>query len=243
MAAGQVPVRHAEGLVHGFLTLRSLEGKLLAEGDLIQNVRGDRVTSRLVFHFKDGSLHDDVAVFAQRGTFRLLSDHLVQKGPAFEHPVDMMLNGSTGKVTVRYTEDGKEKTAEDTMKVTPNLANGYLPVLLKNLSSSGGERRLSMVVPTPKPKMVTLLVRPQGKERFVTGEVSREAMHYSVHFDLGGVTGVLAGLFGKQPPDMQVWILEGEAPAFIKSEGPLAPGGPVWRIELASPTWPKGDSQ
>jgi len=27
------------------------------------------------------------------------------------------------------------------------------------------------------------------------------------------------------------WILEGEAPAFLKFEGPLYEGGPIWRIE------------
>lgn len=72
-----VTVRHAEGLVHGFLSLRSPDGKIIASGDLIQNARGDRVTSRLVFHFRDGSTHDETAVFSQRGQFLLLSDHLV----------------------------------------------------------------------------------------------------------------------------------------------------------------------
>lgn len=47
--SAQVPVRHQEGLVHGFLALRTLQGETIADGDLIQNVRGDRVTSRLVF--------------------------------------------------------------------------------------------------------------------------------------------------------------------------------------------------
>jgi hypothetical protein len=40
-----VAVRHAEGLVHGFLSLRTLDGTPLADGDLIQTSRGDRVTS------------------------------------------------------------------------------------------------------------------------------------------------------------------------------------------------------
>ena len=35
-AAGQVAVHYSEGLVHGFLVLRSLEGETLAHGDLIQ---------------------------------------------------------------------------------------------------------------------------------------------------------------------------------------------------------------
>jgi len=48
----QVTARHAEGLVHGFLSLRTLDGELLADGDLLQTSRGTRVTSRLVFTSK-----------------------------------------------------------------------------------------------------------------------------------------------------------------------------------------------
>src|SRR5262245_28509543 len=107
-----VGVRHSEGLVHGFLTLKTLDGTLLADGDLLQSARGSRVTSRLVFHFKDGSLHDETAVFSQRQQFRLLSDHLVQKGPSFPHPVDMKIDAVKGQVTVQYTEDkGEQKVA------------------------------------------------------------------------------------------------------------------------------------
>src|SRR5438128_10976786 len=66
-SAEPVVVRHVEGLVHGFLSLRSPEGAVIANGDLIQDTRGGRVTSRLVYHFKDGSLQDETAVFSQRG--------------------------------------------------------------------------------------------------------------------------------------------------------------------------------
>jgi hypothetical protein len=57
-------------------------------------------------------------------------------------------------------------------------------------------------------------------------------IHYVVKPEIGGLSGVLAPLVGKQPPDTHVWILEGAAPAFVKSEGPLYVGGPVWRIEV-----------
>ena len=64
-------------------------------------------------------------------------------------------------------------------------------------------------------------------------------MHYVVKVEVGGLTGVFASLLGKQPPDTHVWILEGEAPAFVRSEGALALGGAIWRIELVSPVWPR----
>lgn len=235
--SAQVTVHHKEGLVHGFLALKTLQGEVLAEGDWIQNVRGNRVTCQLVFHFKDGSLHDEVAVFSQSGHFRLLSDHLVQKGPAFPHPIDMAVDGTSGKVTVRYEEDGKEKEATKQLQLPPDLANGVILILLKNISSSVPETRVGFVAPTSKPRLVNLVITPHGEEEFSTGSMHRKAMHYVVKVDIGGLTGAFAELLGKQPPDTNVWILEGEAPTFIKSEGPLGFGGPVWRIELVSPVW------
>lgn len=78
-----VPVRHTEGLMHGFLLLRTLDGKSLADGQITQDARGDRVTAHLIFRFKDGSIYEERTIFSQRGSFRLLSDHLIQKGPSF----------------------------------------------------------------------------------------------------------------------------------------------------------------
>jgi hypothetical protein len=37
LPADQVPVRHTEGLIHGFLVLRDLDDNILASGDLSQS--------------------------------------------------------------------------------------------------------------------------------------------------------------------------------------------------------------
>src|ERR1700686_1984578 len=81
-----VPVRHVQGTQHGFVVLRSLDGTALADGDSIQTVRGEQVTTQTIFHFRDRSLYDETAVFSQRGTYRLLSYRLVQRGPTFSGP-------------------------------------------------------------------------------------------------------------------------------------------------------------
>jgi len=44
----------------------------------------DTVTSRLVFHFKDGSVYEDSTTFIQNGSFKLLEDHVIQKGTTFQ---------------------------------------------------------------------------------------------------------------------------------------------------------------
>lgn len=239
MRAETVAVRHPEGVVHGFLVLRTLTGETLADGDLVQVARGDRVTSRLMFHFKDGSVHDETAIFSQRHNFRLLNDHLVQKGPAFQHPMEVSIDGSTGQITVRSTgDDGKEKVVTERLDLPPDVANGLVLTLLKNLASDASQTKVSMVAATPKPRLVKLAIAPQGEEPFSVGGSSRKATHFVVKVEIGGAAGLVAPLLGKQPLDTHVWILGGEAPAVVKLEGPLYFGGPIWRIELASPVWP-----
>ncbi len=241
MLADPVVVHHAEGMAHGFLVLQTLDGNVIADGDMIQVAKGNRMSVHITFHFKDGSLYEDTFAFTQRGTFRLLSDHLVEKGPAFKQQLDTSLDAATGKVTTNYTDsDGKEKADTDQMKLPPDLSNGMMPILLKNLQPGTEKTTVSMVVATPKPRLVKLIVTPVGEESFTVGEGTRKAEHYSVKIDLGGAAAVLAPIFGKEPPDTNVWIVGGEAPLFLKSEGPLFNGGPIWRIAPVFPVWPQG---
>lgn len=239
LPAEPVAVRHTEGLVHGFLVLRTLDGKTLADGELIQVAHGPRVTSRLVFRFRDGSLHDETTVFTQRQYFRLVHTRLVQKGPAFPRALEMSINRSRGLVVVRYTdEDGERKMEEERMDLPADLANGTILTLLKNLRP-GESATVSMIAATPKPRLVKLVMSPTGTARFSTGATGRQATHFVIEVEIGGVSGLLAPLLGKQPPDSHVWILPGKAPAFVRSEQPLYAGGSLWRIELTSPVWPQ----
>ncbi len=239
-AAGPVTVRFNEGLVHGFLSLSTLAGERLADGDLYQQVVGDRVTTRLVFHFDDGSLHEETAVYTQRRAFSLISDHLVQKGPTFPQPMDVSIDSQRRKVLVRYADDeGHEKTESASLDLPADLANGMVITLLKNLRPETPLTTVSFLAATPKPRLVQLEIRPAGEAAFAIGRSQRKATRYVMHVKIGGVTGVVAGLLGKQPADTSFWILGGEAPAFVKMEGPLYPDGPPWRIELASPSWPR----
>jgi len=240
LPASAVAVRYKEGTIHGFLVLSALDGTPLAEGDLTQVPDGDRITSRLTYHFKDGSRQEETTVFSQRGNFRLISYHLVQKGPAFPHPIDLSIAASTGRVTVQYTDDdGKEKTAVERLKLPPDLANGLVLTLLKNVRPDTPPAEVSMVVATPKPRLIKLVITAQGTEPFSLAGSSREAVHYVVKIEIGGIAGLVAPLLGKQPPDTHVWVLGGEAPAFVKSEGASCLGCPSWRVELVSPVWPR----
>jgi hypothetical protein len=238
-SASPVAVRYREGFIHGFLLLSTMEGTAIAAGDLTQVVRGDQVTTQITFRFKDGSRQEETTVFSQRGEFRLISYHLVQKGPAFKNASDLWVACGTGQVTVRYTDDGKEKVAHEHLALPPDLANGLIPMLLMNIRPGTEQIEVPMVVAAPKPRLVKVVVNAAGTEPFSLAGFSREAMHYVAKVDIGGVAGVVAPMVGKQPPDSQIWILGGEAPVVLKSESPAYAGGPMWRIELLSPVWPQ----
>jgi hypothetical protein len=124
------------------------------------------------------------------------------------------------------------------MELPPDVANGLTLTLLKNLRPNDPPATVSMVATTPKPRLVKLAIFPQGEDPFTTSGAKRLAIHYVLKVEIGGIEGKIAPLLGKQPPDIHVWVLGGEAPAFVKMEGPLFYGGPIWRIELASPVWP-----
>jgi len=224
--AETVPVRYPEGVSHGYLALRTLDGKTIADGDSIQVVRGDHVDNRMRFRFKDGSIYDETTVFSQRHTFRLLSDHVIQKGPTFQGPMDALIDTSSGQVTVHYTEDGKKKVVNETLDLPPDLANGIVFTLLKNLTSTG-VTIVSYVATTPKPRLVHLEIIPQAEEPFTNGIYKHKAVRYTVKVKIGGMAGVVAPLVGKQPPDTQAWIVRDGAPAFVKFEGPLYGEGPI----------------
>jgi hypothetical protein len=236
-ASAQVRVRHMEGTVHGFLVLRTLDGKVIANGDLTQVPKGNQLTSKIVFHFHDGSLHQETAVYRQRGIFRLLSYKLEQRGPSFKTPLEMSIDTATNQVIVRYEQDGKEQVKFEHMDLPQDLANGISSTLLKNLRPEDGAIKLSYVAATPKPRLVKLNVFSHGEDTFAIDGGHRKAIHWVVKIELGGVAGVVAPVLGKEPPDIHVWILQGEAPAFVREEGPMSNEGPVWRIELASPKW------
>jgi hypothetical protein len=244
--ADPVAVRYAQGAFHGFLELRSPDGQVVASGDATCVPHGDRLTAETVFHFKDGSVDDEVAVFTQRRAFQLISDHHIQKGPAFPHPMDVTIDVRSGTVTVRTPDkDGKEEVKIDHMKLPADLANGIVPQLIENLPienlrPDAAESSFSMVVMTPKPRVVKLVVTKVGEDSASVVGAPRKATHDEIKIDLGGIVGLVAPLIGKAPPNIQMWIIGGNAPTFAREIGPLYAEGPMMTIQLASPVW--GDS-
>src|SRR4030042_763471 len=155
LAAAPVPVRFAEGSLHGFLVLSTPKEILIASGDLLQVGRDGEVRSRLVFHFKDGSLFDETVVFTQRNVFTMQSYHLVQRGPVFPEDTEISLERASGKYRVKTKahKDGREKVLDGTLDLPLDAYTGMGLTVLKTLSSGAGETAHTVALP-PAPQLV-----------------------------------------------------------------------------------------
>jgi hypothetical protein len=240
LAAAPVPVRFPEGVTHGFLMLRTVDGNPIATGDLLQNGRGGKIESRMTFRFKDGSLFDETVVFTQQRVFALQSYHLVQRGPAFAEDTEISLQRESGKyyVKTKSHKDGREEAIDGKLELPLDVYNGLVITAVKNLPKGVGAN-IHLVAFTPKPLLIELEVEPAGEHKMMVGQLTKVASHYLLKPHPGPWLELFAKLLGRMPSDYHVWVITDGAPSFARFEGPLDPTGPVWRIELISPRWPE----
>jgi hypothetical protein len=232
-----VSVRYREGIARGFLVLRSQTGAILASGEFSQIPRGDTIKLRLVFHFRDGSLDDDTAVYAQKSTFRLITDRHIQRGRSFPEPLDITIDAGTQQVSIRGLSKSGEAAKTEHMDLPPDLANGLLFNLIKNLPKDSPRIEVSYLALSTKPRMVKLAIAMEKEQEFTIAGRPSKAVEWDVKPELGGLTGLVAPMIGRQPPDSHVWIMEGGVPTIVRVDAALYTGGPVWSIQLASPVW------
>jgi hypothetical protein len=237
--ADPLRVRLLEGNSRGFVVLRSLHGEAIAYGESWQKMVGTVIESHLILRFKDGSHWEETTTFSQKGVFRLEAQRLVQRGPSLP-AMEVAFDRRTGRYTARSQEkkDAKEESAGGPLAMPADLYNGMAVVLLKNLAA-GTSITVQTVVFTPQPRFLKTTLAPEGEDRVDVGEEAKKATRYLVKLEIGGLTGTIASLIGKEPPDLRYWLVSGDVPAFVRFEGAMFLNGPVWRLELTTVQWPK----
>jgi hypothetical protein len=150
----------------------------------------------------------------------------------------MTIDVTKGTVVTRAPgKDGKDEITTSKIKMPPDLYNGLVIPVIKNIPPDAGETKVSMIVAAPKPRLVTLNMMPQAPATFFVAGTPRKATVYEIKIELGGVAGIIAPVIGKQPPNIFIEIFKGELPAFLRETGPLFEGGEALTISLIGPTW------
>ncbi len=225
--------------MRGFVTVRSLDGKQIGFGILNQSVHGMRITDHMTYRFHDGSLDDETAVFSESKEFTLISDHHLQRGPLFPHPIDLTTNAA-GETTNRTIDsDGKVRLETSHVDLQSGMAvEGMMCTLMANLHPETQSLKLLTLSPTSKPRLFQFVITPEGHGTFHIAGASQTASIFRLKTDLGGIAGVVAPILDKQPEDIFIWVLEGESPLSVRAIAQLSDGGPLLDIQLAGATFP-----
>ena len=237
--AAPVSVRFVEGVTHAYLLVRSIAGEMLGQGELTQVVKEDGlVESRMMFRFKDGSLHDEVVVFSQQRVFTVIRYHLVQRGPSFPDQIDVSMDRGTGQYKVRSKsgEGGKEEVLTGAVDLPKDVYNGMLITVSKNLQK-GVDETVSIVAFTPTPQVYKLQLLAMENQPVRIGEQSGKATQYVFQPQVGLIKEFFGKLSGQLPASFHYmcWILVDEVPAFVQFEGPLQLMGQIVHIEILTP--------
>jgi hypothetical protein len=113
----------------------------------------------------------------------------------------MSIDARSGQITSR---DKDQKITQDHIEVDPDICNGLPLVLLLNLDPTAPPTRLSMVAPTSKPRLVHIVIASDGEDSVSIGGIRHKATNYRIKIELGGISGVVAPMIGKQPSDIHV---------------------------------------
>lgn len=236
-SAEPVRVRHMQGELHAFLTVHDDDGKLVGTADEVNMAVGRAWRSRFTIRFLDGSVDDETATYTQSPALHLLTDRHVQRGPSFPKATDVSLDTASGNVVFHDLSEGNDVVTTEHMDLPADLVNGIMPMVLQNMPRGTGELKVHYLVNAPKPRLVTIVIHPDGSTPFRVGGVGRQSAQYRMHVDIGGLEGLVAPLIGKEPPDMTAWLAAGDAPTLLRLRIFLYLGGPLLRMELASPQW------
>ena len=222
------------------MVARSEDGKTIGSGEFSQDVQGDEVTMRLTYRFMDRSIDDETTTYRQQGTFRLVRDHHIQKGPFFAKPIDFTVEAATGIVTNRTIDkNGRIYIESKHMDLPDDLANGFVGTLLLNVPHNTTPFRVGMLAPVAGGRLIRLLISPDDEQTVHLAGQTFKATVFRIHPELGGIVGVIARLIGLQPKDVVVWVLEGEEPAVAVIVGQLGGYGPVVSSDLVGTSFEK----
>ena len=162
--------------------------------------------------------------------FRLLAYKLIQKGPSFPEASEVSFDRASGRYRA---QTGIDEPVEGTLEMPEDLYNGMTGMLLRNLPASttaGGH----IYAFTPKPRLLRSTMRPEGEDKYFVGDTSHTATRYLVTMEIGGLTGVVASVLGKDPPDLRFWISTGTRASLLAVPGRDVPEGPDVADRLVS---------
>jgi hypothetical protein len=213
-----VELRYPQGDLHGFPSMSDESGKLIADGELTQKRKGDRLLVRAVWRFKDGRVAVEEDVLRTRPELWQESFRWVETNGE-EMLRHAQVDFRTGKASFSRNEDGEPKTWEEKLDLPRGKAfTGYSAALAASqlrdaLSAKDSRRSLTFVgfTPTPRTVEVEIARQPGARVRAAGRELSADL--FTLHPKLPFPVSLVANA-----PDAHLWFSRGSPPALLRAE-------------------------
>jgi hypothetical protein len=217
--AAPIPVRHGPGTLHGFPSMSDAAGLVLADGELTQEVVGDRLVVRARWVFPGGRRAEEHDVFRvgrelAQERFSWVETQAGEERRRFE--VDF----TTGRASaVTHDARGAPKREEAHLDLPRGRAfTGYGTALAVSQLrlAEGATAEVTLVAFTSKPRAVTLQVKREGEERLVVAGRPIACDRYTLHPEIPFPLDLFAGA-----KDGHLWFTHAPPPALVRAEGNL----------------------
>ena len=216
--------------MQAFPGLTDARGTPLAEGRYVQKVEGDVLHIEARYDFPGGR------TVVERATLRL--------HPQLEQESWDWTERLAGQLVRHYEVDFRTRKAvatradehkrwKEDLEIEPGktFAGIAFTTVVKALRAKlapGQHVDLRAVAFTPKPRTAPITITRDGADPVRMAGRTIPGDKYTIHVDIPGIVRLFV-----DPPDLHIWLVNGDPPAFLRFEGPLVePKDPGARVVL-----------
>ncbi len=153
-----------------------------------QRIDGDVLEATRVSRFADGSADEDVATARIDGVLEAIGGRSIVRAPDGRAVVDVRIDVPRGRLTGFFEDAGGRHDVDETVALPPGTYWGPLVFLVvKNFAANAadGRVRFRTVVPTPRPRVLTMELVRQGARRLTRMGTAVDVEEYRLRPTLG----------------------------------------------------------
>ena len=214
-------------------------GAVIADGRYAQWVKDDVLHIDARYDFPDGrTVVEQAAIRLHPRLTQESWDWTEKKGDRLirEYQVDFRTRKA---IATRVDQQKRWKEDLDDIEPGKTFAGIAFATAIKALRSQlapGQHVELRAIAFTPRPRSAPIILTRDGVSPVQMAGREVKGDRYTIHVDIPGIVRLFI-----DPPDIHIWLVAGEPPAFLRFEGPLVePKDPTVRIDLIPGPLPEG---
>jgi hypothetical protein len=227
-----IKLKYTEGDFAGATTIWSEDGKrVMGFIEYRQHLRGHRLHIERVAHFRDGSSDADDADVKVGARLESISGRSIIRDTRGKPIVDLKIDVAGKRVTGFYIENGKREAVDEEVDIGPGTYWGPLfNIALKNfdVNADGDTLVFQSILPTPKPRVIDMELKRDGKVTVRRTGGSVKATRYTL---LPTANFLIDPILQRLAPKTEFFTDAGTPPAVARFAGPRNYAGQPMRLE------------